>query len=236
MALTIKNTADIGGAVKIIVYSDAGIGKTSLCATAPNPFVISTENGLLSLKRHKIPYVSINTVKELEEAYDLAVSSSYTTICLDSISDIAESILVDKKKQVNDGRQAYGQLNDLMHEWITKFRDIEDKNVYFTAKQGRVTDEYTGITTYGPMMPGKTNQLNLPFYFDELFCLRIGKTDKGVTYRYLQTQPDVSYVAKDRSGELNAIERPNLTKIFKKIQNEPKPEKSDVEIKLNIEE
>ena len=108
----------------------------------------------------------------------------------------------------------------------------------FTAKQGRVTDEYTGITTYGPMMPGKTNQLNLPFYFDELFCLRIGQTDKGETYRYLQTQPDVSYTAKDRSGELNAIERPHLGKIFKKIQNEPKtepkPEKTEVEIKLDM--
>ena len=131
MAITIKNTSEIGGAVKMIVYSEAGIGKTSLCATAPDPFVISTENGLLSLKKFSIPYASISTVAELEEAYDYAIASSHKTICLDSISDIAESILVTKKKQVSDGRQAYGQLNDLMHEWITKFRDIVDKNVYF---------------------------------------------------------------------------------------------------------
>jgi hypothetical protein len=230
VAITVKNTADLGGTVKVIVYSDAGIGKTRLCATAPNPLIISTENGLLSLQEFGLPFVVVNTVDELEESFDYAVASSYSTICLDSISDIAESILLTNKQNVSDGRQAYGKLNDLMHKWITKFRNIEDKHVYFTAKQGVFTDDYSGITSYRPMMPGKTNQLNLPFYFDELFCLRIGVTEKGKKYRYLQTQPDISYAAKDRSGKLNQIEKPNLTHIFEKIQaKKTKEQKSEVE-------
>lgn len=227
MPINIHRTSELieTGSVKIIVYSEAGFGKTTLCATAPDPFIISTESGLLSLKNFDLPYTPIHSLSELGEAYDHCVSSPHQTICLDSISDIAETILVDNKKNYNDGRAAYGKLNDTMHEWITKFRDIQNKHVYFTAKQGRFTDEYTGITSYGPMMPGKNNQLNLPFYFDELFCLRIGTLENGETYRYLQTQPDISYNAKDRSGELNLIERPDLSKIFAKIMRKREDDK-----------
>lgn len=218
MAIKVFNTADLGGAVKVLVYSEAGIGKTKLCKTAPNPIIISTERGLISLQEAGLDYVLVSTLEDLQEAYDFVTASKYNTICLDSISDLAETILVGLKKEVNDGRQAYGKLNDLMHEWITKFRDIPDKNVYFTAKQTRLVDDHTGITTYTPMMPGKTNVINLPFYFDEVMCMRIGTMENGETYRYLQTQPDISYVAKDRSGKLSNIERPDLSKIFGKIR------------------
>ena len=232
MAIKIYNTADLGGAVKVLVYSDAGIGKTTLCGTAPKPIIISTERGLISLKDAGLEYVLVSTLADLEEAYNFTKSAAkYQTICLDSISDLAETILVSLKKEFTDGRQAYGKLNDSMHEWITKFRDIPDKNIYFTAKQTRLIDDHTGITTYTPMMPGKTNIINLPFYFDEVMCMRIGTMESGETYRYLQTQPDISYVAKDRSGKLHKVERPDLTKIFQKIRakkvqipKQPKPE------------
>ena len=36
--------------VNILVYGRADCGKTTLCATAPTPFLISIEGGTLSLK------------------------------------------------------------------------------------------------------------------------------------------------------------------------------------------
>jgi hypothetical protein len=51
-----------------------------------------------------------------------------------------------------------------------------------------------------------------------------GKTEE---YRYLQTQPDISYHAKDRSGKLNKIERPNLKMIINKVMGTSTPNKVD---------
>jgi hypothetical protein len=67
-------------------------------------------------------------------------------------------------------------------------------------------------------MPGKTMTNGLSFFFDEVFALRIGKLGDGTTYRYLQTQPDLQYDAKDRSGRLKMVEEPDLTKVFNKIR------------------
>lgn len=44
------NVSDMEYYVKMLVYGDSGQGKTVLAGTAPNLFIISDENGLLSLK------------------------------------------------------------------------------------------------------------------------------------------------------------------------------------------
>jgi hypothetical protein len=48
----------------------------------------------------------------------------------------------------------------------------------------------------------------------------MGMFDDGngemVETRYLQTQEDIQWIAKDRSGKLDAIEEPNLANLFAK--------------------
>ncbi len=224
MPIEIKSTKDVvEDGVNVIVYSRAGIGKTSLIATAPTPLTLSAESGLLSLRKHDLPYIEINTFGDLQDSYEFITSSAeakqYETICLDSVTEIAEVLLSKFKSETKDPRKAYGNMNDEMATIIRAFRDLKGKNKYFSAKEARVTDEYTGVTTYRPMMPGKTLLNGLGFYPDELFALRIGVDDDGESFRYLQTQPDVSYDAKDRSGALSPIEKPDLTYIFNKIKN-----------------
>jgi hypothetical protein len=101
------------------------------------------------------------------------------------------------------------------------------------AKELRITDDYTGITSFVPSLPGKTLVRENPYLFDEVFSMQIGETNKdGVTesYRFLQTQPSITHLAKDRSGKLNPIERPNLTMIVNKIMGKsaPKTQKKEV--------
>ena len=83
------------------------MGKTLLCATAPTPIIISAESGLLSLNKQNqqkilgkvvdIPVVTVTNYTELEEAYQWIVNDphaqQFETICLDSISEIAEKVL-----------------------------------------------------------------------------------------------------------------------------------------------
>lgn len=220
MAIKITSTKDAkGDGVKALVYGKAGIGKTKLMGTAPNPIILSAEAGLLSLKDQDIPVILIETIEDVHEAYEMLTGpegDKYDTICLDSISEIAEVLLTHYKKTLKDGRQAYGTLNDDMNILIRHFRDIKGKNVIFSAKQMRVTDDDTGITSYNAMMPGKNLVNGLPFFFDLVLYMTM-MTDEDGTFRALKTEAEFGHDAKDRSGELDAVEEPNLTKIFNKI-------------------
>lgn len=207
--------------IKALIYAKSGYGKTYLARTAPNPIILSAESGVLTLRDVDLPMVIIKTVKDLETFYQLVTTDKrymqFGTIYVDSLSEIAEVVLANAKNVVKDQRQAYVKLTDDLIPLIKAYRDLPNKHVVFTAKQDSNKDELTGIVTQGPMMPGTKLGKELPYLFDEVFRLGIGKTDKGVQYRYIQTQPDAQNEAKDRSGILDAMEPPDLTKIFNKI-------------------
>lgn len=221
LRFTTTDQASARNGVKVLGYSDAGYGKTALCGTAPSPFIFSAEAGVLSLKRQVIPMAEISSIEDLWEAYRWFAGSreaqQFQTGCLDSVTEIAEVVLANAKKGKRDPRQAYGDLIEQMTACIRAFRDLPGKHIYMAAKQEPQKDEMSGIIKYGPSMPGSKLGPQLPYFFDEVFCLRIGVTPQGVSFRYLQTQPDLQYVAKDRSGSLNPIEEPNLSKLFTKI-------------------
>lgn len=221
MAIKITSTRSfMANGAKVLVHSPAGYGKTVLCSTAPRPIIISAESGLLSLADVDIPVIEVKTVNDVNDVYDWARLSNeaknFDTLCLDSVSEIAEVLLSEFKSQFNDARQAYGMMNDEMSKMIRAFRDIRGKNVYFTAKQAMIQDDMK-VTKFKASMPGKTLLRDLPFYFDIIMALKIGQLENGKTYRFLQTQPDLQYDCKDRSGKLDTIERPDLTHIFSKI-------------------
>ena len=226
------------GGVKVLVYAESGAGKTMLCATAPKPVIISAEAGLLSLSRqniekvfgagvpgisYDIPVLRITTVQDLVDIFAWLTNpvnrarEHFSTICLDSVSEIAEKVLANAKLQVKDPRQAYGELVDKMLDTVKKFRDIEGFHVYMAAKMEPMKDEMTGITRYWPSMPGKILGPQMPYLFDEVFRLGVNKTPQGQKYRFLQTDQDLQYIAKDRSGLLEELEPANLTHVFNKI-------------------
>jgi hypothetical protein len=222
--------------VKVLCYAPAGTGKTVLCATAPAPLILSAEAGLLSLSRknlerifgvntpgicYDIPVIQIKTVEDLNAALlfcQSAQANQIQTVCLDSISEIAETVLNNAKRQVKDPRQAYGELIEKMESVIRAFRDLPNKNVFMAAKLEPMKDELTGAIKYGASMPGAKLGHKIPYFFDEVFRLGVGKDQaSGQSYRFLQTQPDLQYDAKDRSGALAAVETPHLGYIFNKI-------------------
>lgn len=222
--------------VKVLIYANSGYGKTALCATAPAPIILSAEAGLLVLNRknleklygvgnpaitYDIPVLKITTVQDLTDAHTWLTTSPdaayFQTICIDSITEIAEVVLANAKKLVKDPRQAYGELIEKMENTIRSFRDIEGKNVYMSAKLESYKDE-TGVTTFGPSMPGKKLGPSLPYFFDEVLRIGVNKTPQGVAYRFIQCEADFQYVAKDRSGALDPLEPPHLAHIFAKIK------------------
>ena len=216
MPIEIKSTNTVGiNGIKCLVYGDAGVGKTMLASTADNCIIVATEQGLLSLRKFDLPYIEVNTIKDLSDSYALCKKSEYKTIYVDSLSEIAEKALTNLKKtgEFRDMRQAYGAMADEIMAIIRMFRDIPQKNVVVTSKLIRRTDEDTGITTFEPGLPGKVLPYNLPYMFDLVLCLQRDK--KGE--RFIQTDGNSKIIAKDRSGTLEFKEKPDLNHIFNTI-------------------
>lgn len=219
LVITTTDKINLSKGIKSCVYGRSGIGKTRLLATAPAPIIVSAEGGLLSLRDKSIPAIEINTLDDLNRAHDYLSGpggNAYHTIGVDSLSDIAEKVLANAKKGTKDGRQAYGVLADQMWQTIWAFRDLVGKQVVMIAKAQYVKDDATGVTRWAPMMPGKNLTQGLAYQFDEVFHLGSYR-GAGGEFIALQTQADLSYEAKDRSGALDFFEYPDLTAVFNKI-------------------
>jgi len=222
------------------------MGKTVLCATLPMPFVIvSTENGLLSLSVKNLTQIFIGlgldeesarsraemvrqqkviivrNGLQLRKAHEWLVAhmSEFASVGWDSASDTAEVMLEAAKAVKADGRQAYGEVADLIGGYFKKFRDtLPGKHICVVAKKGSVKDEVTGGMKWGPDFPGKQLGPATPYWLDETFHINVATNPENNTqYRYLQTQPNEQYVAKDRSGLLLQWEKPDLSYIIAKI-------------------
>ena len=212
-----RDTANHG--VKLLVYGQAGAGKTTLIKTLPKPIILSAEGGMLSLAGEDIPVIVINSMDDLKEAYRFIVGeegAAFQSVALDSISEIAEVVLNTAKKNAKDPRQAYGEMADQVTDLIRAFRDLPGKHVFFTAKLEKMQDE-TGRILYGPGMPGNKTGQALPYFFDEVLALRVEKNTEGENVRALMCDTDGLWQAKDRSGKLARWEEADLGNIIKKI-------------------
>ena len=220
MAISVKTTGSLSAnGVKMLVYGQAGAGKTSLIRTLPDPIVLSAEGGLLSIQDADLPYIEIASMDDLKEAFEWMSTPdglNFKSVALDSISEIAEVVLNHEKKIAKDPRQAYGAMQEQMADIIRAFRDLPGRHVYMSAKLEKSTDEM-GKMLYNPGMPGKSLTQGLPYFFDEVLALRVERDAEGVTQRALMCDSDGLWLAKDRSGKLEAWEAPDLGDIINKI-------------------
>ena len=224
MAIQLKSTRNVAvNGVKLLVYGQAGAGKTTLIRTLPDPIVLSAEAGLLSLRDSDIPYIEISDMATLREAYEWLANSDeakqFRSVALDSISEIGEVVLSAEKKKSGDPRQAYGAMQDQMADVIRSFRDLPGRHVYMSAKAEKAQDDQ-GHILQSPGMPGNKAAQSLPFYFDEVLALRVHRTEDNQTQRALMCHSDGVWQAKDRSGKLDFWEAPDLGAIINKISGE----------------
>lgn len=221
MAINLKSTGDLtANGVKLLVYGQAGAGKTSLIPTLPNPIVLSAEGGLLSIQDAELPFLEINSMATLREAYDWLSGSDeakqFASVAIDSISEIAEVVLNHEKKISKDPRAAYGNMQEQMADIIRVFRDLPAKHVYMSAKLEKTQDEM-GRVLYAPSMPGNKTGQSLPYFFDEVLALRVERDSDGNPQRALMCDSDGLWLAKDRSGKLSAWESADLGAVIAKI-------------------
>jgi hypothetical protein len=204
--------------IKMLLYGPWGVGKTPLLATAPVPFIISAEKGMLSLRRTHTPFVEINSYKMLCDVYLWAAQSQearqYFTLGLDSLTEIAEVLLQEEKRKNKDPRKAFYEVMDKVVDFSRAMRDLPGRTVVLVCKE-EFSKDINGVALFQPMMPGTKLGQQLPYYFDEVIRMVVGN-DAAKT-RMLCTASSYQHQARDRSGMLAEYEPANLTQVFKKI-------------------
>lgn len=231
MAIKFTSTGMDAQFVKALIYGPSGVGKTTLIKTAPKPIIISSEKKLLALKDENIPVILIENHTDLLQAYNFITTNKkakgFQTVAIDSVSDIAETVLSHFKANPVDGnthpQAAYGHLIDEIIPLIKKFRDIQDKHIYVIAKAKMLEDAFTNVNLWMPSMPGRVLGPGLPYEFDFVFAMRIGTDSDGKEFRYLQTKGDIQWLAKGNDNLLPA-EVADLSVIFRKALKKKKKE------------
>lgn len=211
--------ADMLG-VKSLAYGDPGTGKTPIAVTAPRPILLLCEPGARSLRfADNVPAHEAYGIKEISEFFAWWFSSrevdNFDTLCIDSVSQMAEIVLTVELSRNKDGRKAYGEMSRTIMEYMNKLYFQKQKHLYLICKQTRI--EENGGLKRRPYFPGQDLNVKIPHLFDLIMHLGMHNIPGVVgAQKAFCCNEQFDLLARDRSGQLNAFEPPNLTDIFNK--------------------
>lgn len=207
-----------------LVHGPPGSGKTFAARTCPGrTLVVSAEAGLLSLRDCELDVAEIRTFDDLKHVYFLLNDGDqpYEWVYIDSLSEVAEICLAEEMTKTAHGVKAYGEMMTAVMKLVKAFRNL-GVNVVMTAKQGRDVDP-DGVAYLAPELPGRKLSTKLPYEFDLIVGAGTHTDSDGNVHRVFRTTSGQGVLAKDRSGALAPLERPDWGRIHRKISNSPTP-------------
>ena len=211
--------------VKGICYGGPGSGKTPMCNTAPRPVMLVCEPGMLSMRGSTIPAFEAFDYQKVNEFFEWFFKSNeskaFDTLIIDSLSEMSEIYLSQEKggsSQAGNqkhGLKAYGGMAEKVLEKVNQLFFYPNKYVWLIAKQQFM--ELEGVQTKMPYFPGKVLNVEIPHKFDLIVHAGQVQIPQFVQpVNALRCKPIFGVFARDRSGNLNEIEPPNLTELFNK--------------------
>ena len=160
-------------------------------------------------------------IKRLGDAYAYLMTpeanEKYDWVFVDSLSELSQAMMDQLNTEFPDRKDSlvmYGENSKRMRSLVKSFRDLPNYNVVFTALSDIDKDENGARFTTVQMVGSISKQL--PAFFDEVFYLYANEDGE----RALLTTGDSKVIAKDRSGKLDRIEKPNLAMVASKIKGE----------------
>ena len=206
-----------------LIAGESGVGKTYLASTLPHDdtIIVSKESGLRSLRKIA-PSIEVESIDDfndlaaITEEIKLGKYTKKTNIYIDSLTDILDTELADLKVKFAK-KDSFNMWDEylLKARWvITTLRDITNKNIFFTCLSNQEKDGLAMVDQFD--FTGKNLKAKIKSFFDLCFHLQ-AMNDGGESYRALVTDTAISPLAKDRSGLLLPIEKPDLTYIINKL-------------------
>ena len=213
--------------VKAVVYGRPGSGKTPICVeTAPQPFLLASEPGMLTLRRSNCPTYPAFTAAKIDEFFLWWFSShesrQFNTLIWDSASQGMEAYVDFELSKGNKsggdahGLKAYGNAARATMKHLSGLYFQQQKHVVLITKLN--VADMNGGQYRRPYFPGKDLNIRVPHLFDlvmELGMFNVPGVMPSPT-RAFSTAETFDAMGRDRSGTLGVFEPPNLATIFAK--------------------
>ena len=207
---------------KILVYGDAGVGKTTFAASAPRPILwLDSEGGTHSIgDQTDIDHVSVTGIDTFRQALSyLQQHTEYKTVVIDSLTEAQGLVLREIMKTVvaqspqrdefTPQFQEWGRVTGIMREITRAYRD-HPTHLVVTALAREDTDNLTGRVRVRPRL-SPTIADELPGYMDIAAYLytrnaaggEVGAEDDetSASIRVALLQPTEKYAAKIRAPQ-----------------------------------
>lgn len=218
--------------IKVMLFGGPGVGKTPTLLTAPRPVLMVTEPGMLSARTSNVPakecFKATEVVDFLEWFMKSSEAKQFDTLGIDSFTNIAEIILADELAKVKHGMKAYGNMSERVMKIANDLFYMPEKHIVMICKQGLVENGRTTLLQGGevitepvmqkrPFFPGKDLNVKLPHLFDSVWHLcEANVPGQQGPVKAIRTKETPEVFARDRAGNLNELEQPNLTALFNK--------------------
>ncbi len=220
--------------LNMLIYGDAGVGKTLLAASADaipsmRPvLVLDVEGGTETLRRTypEVETVRVTSWHQVQEVYNELYlgAHDYRTIVVDSLTEVMkfsmEVILADPDRSTNSDELAsqrdwYKNIEQT-RKFVRGFRDLP-MNTIFTALAKEDKNDKTGKITVKPSLAGKVAS-EVAGFLDVVLYYYVKQGDEGLD-RYLLTAATDKVTAKDRTGTLPiTIEQPTMQTLHNLIE------------------
>ena len=129
-----SNELVIPSTVKMMIYGQAGMGKTTVALSAPKPLLLDFDNGVKRVNMAHLDGIDIVQVSSWQDVQQVLQEdlSSYQTIVVDTIGKMMDFIISYKcgtrQPQIKD----WGGIN-AEFSWMTRTLSSLNKNVVFVA-------------------------------------------------------------------------------------------------------
>jgi phage nucleotide-binding protein len=231
----IKLINPTSGKLKCLIYGQSGVGKTSLAKTLHGTtLIVSAESGLLSLSGKEYSVIDLahddngldlpnsKRIQKLEQFFQLLPTlPQFDNLFVDSLTDI-NTFALDHFQSLYPARKdslaMYGELSKYMRTTVRKLRDIP-YNVFITALDKTVNDDSTGDKIQSVNITGSLADIIGAWFDLVLYMTTVTKDEK--VHRCLVSGTSIyskNNIAKDRSGKLSLIEKPDLENILNKTK------------------
>ena len=172
------------------------------------------------------PYSQAHFDSVCQRFGESSAMDKYDTVFVDSITVAGRLCLqwckgqpqaFSEKTGKPDSRGAYGLMGQEMIGWLTHLQHTRRKNVWFVGILNEALDDFNR-RVFSLQVDGSKTGLELPGIVDEVVTLAEIKAEDGSSYRAFvtQTMNPYGFPAKDRSGQLDLLEPPDLRALIDK--------------------
>lgn len=205
-----KNELDVNVRLKMLIYGQPGMGKTTLALSAPKPLLVDFDGGI-----NRVDYEFIKDTVQAEKYEDILDLlnnedlSDYETLVIDTggklLDAMAEYIIKQYPKMAKRNGsltlEGFGQRKREFSD-LLKLIDTKKKNVIFVAH--RQTEKNGELTRYVPLFGG-SNYDSLATELDLIGYLVADDRKRSITF-----DPTSESEGKNTCNMPSVVELPNL--------------------------